>query len=186
MREICREGRVFCQSVMLVGLIGNTVRCRWPAVYQTYHANCFILGPTSPWHHWQPRSADLTPPLLVPFEPYTSSWRRVEQNAERLTKTSKPIKWPFKVVYLALKLQWVSAHRTGLNVNAQLTFKFPRSTLPFRFPPLFTFLNVCVGKDVSKVPWRGPIFCFPWKLFGKVDIFGAYICLWPYLSSWQY
>ena len=48
MREICREGRVFCQSVMLVGLIGNTVRCRWPAVYQTYHAICFILGPTSP------------------------------------------------------------------------------------------------------------------------------------------
>ena len=150
------------------------VACRLPNIPRKL---LYFWG--SPWHHWQPRSAGLTPLALSlalsTFEPYTLSWRRVEQNAERLTKTSKPIKWPFKVVYLAL--QWVSAHRTGLNANAQLTFKFPLSTLPFRFPPLFTFLNVCVGKDVSKVPWRGPIFCFPWKLFGKVDIFGVYICL---------
>ena len=182
MREIRREGRVLTKArLRYVGEI-DWEYCQMPSACRLPNIPRKLLyfGAYPPWHHWQPQSADLTPPPLVPFEPYTSSWRRVEQNAERLTKTSKPIKWPFKVVYLAL--QWVSAHRTGLNVNAQLTFKFPCSTLPFRFPPLFTFLNVCVGKDVSKVPWRGPIFCFPWKLFGKVDIFGAYIC---YLSSWQ-
>jgi hypothetical protein len=56
---------------------------------------------------------------------------------------------------------------------------FHSTAVPFQFHPVLTFVSVCVGKDLRYLE-EVPSFVFPWKLFGKVDIFGAYICL--YLS----
>ena len=151
MREICREGRVFCQSVMLVGLIGNTVRCRWPAVYQTYHANYCIWGGS-------------------PYLPMTSSTAAIGGSGTSWCQgpviKSEKKGWCWSSVLVTMLGYFLHGLCTFpkmvINMNIAVTsdkreytqLKLLLMVLGYCWCGLCTFLNIVINANIAEKSWK--------------------------------